>query len=152
MTPPTNIAGYDPTRNPAGCTFDADAAQRAVDFFPAVLTHPDDSPTTKAGDKFELQPWQADFVATLFGWKRPDGSRRYTETLGAVPRKNGKTALWAGLAIYGLAAEGKIGAQIYSAAMDRDQASAIYRTASRMVAQNPYLAKRLNCIDSTKVP
>jgi phage terminase large subunit-like protein len=149
-TPPTNIAGYDPTRNTAGCSWDGEAAARAVDFFPAVLTHPDDSPSTKTADPFHLQPWQADYVATLFGWRRPDGSRRYTESLGAVPRKNGKTALAAGLALYGLAAEGKQGAQIYSAAMDRDQASAIYRTASRMVMQNPHLSRRLNCIDSTK--
>lgn len=150
MNPPTNIAGYDPTRNPAGCTFDADAAQRAVDFFPAILTHPDDSPSTKAGDPFHLQPWQRDYIATLFGWKRPDGTRRYTETLGAVPRKNGKTAMCAGLALYGLAAEGKQSAQIYSAAMDRDQASAIYRAASRMVLNSKYLMKRLSCVDSTK--
>jgi phage terminase large subunit-like protein len=150
MTPPTNIAGYDPTRNTTGCSWDADAAQRAVDFFPAVLTHPDDSPSTKAGDKFRLAKWQSDFVATLFGWKRPDGSRRYTEGLGGVPRKNGKTALAAGVGLYGLVAEGKTNAQIYSAAMDRDQASAIYRTASRMVLQSPHLLKRLNCVDSTK--
>ena len=148
--PPTNIAGYDPTRNTAGCSWDAEAAQRAVDFFPAVLTHTDDSPSTRAGAPFHLQPWQRDFVATLFGWKRPDGTRRYTETLGAVPRKNGKSCLYSGLALYGLSAEGKVGAQIYSAAMDRDQASAIYRMASRMVMQSRPLMKRLHCIDSTK--
>lgn len=148
--PPTNIAGYDPTRNTAGCSWDGEAAARAVDFFPAVLTHPDDSPSTKAGDPFHLRPWQRDFVATLFGWRRPDGSRRYTEGLGGVPRKNGKTALAAGVALYGLVAEGKTSAQIYSAAMDRDQASAIYRTASRMVMQNKLLMSRLNCVDSTK--
>jgi phage terminase large subunit-like protein len=149
-TPPTNIAGYDPTRNTANCSWDGEAAARAVDFFPAVLTHPDHSVTTKAGQPFALQPWQRDYVATLFGWKRPDGTRRYVESLGAVPRKNGKTALCAGLALYGLVAEGQVNAQIYSAAMDRDQASAIYRWASRMTLQSPHLMKRLNCIDSTK--
>lgn len=149
-TPPTNIAGYDPTRNTAGCEWDGKAAQRAIDFFHEALTHPDDSPTTKAGDPFILRPWQRDYIATLFGWKRPDKTRRYTESLGAVPRKNGKTALCAGLALYGLWAEQKRSSQIYSAAMDRDQASAIYRAAARMVAQHPDLAADLNCIDSTK--
>lgn len=150
MNAPTNIAGYDPTRHPAGCRFDDGAAQLAVEFFADALTHPDDSPGKKAGDRFILEPWQRDYVATLFGWIRPDGSRRYTESLGAVPRKNGKTALAAGIALYGLWAEQKTNAQIYSAAMDRDQASAIYRTASRMVLQNETLAEDLNCIDSTK--
>lgn len=149
-SPPTNIAGYDPTKHPAGCTWTPAAAQLAIDFFDEVLTHPDDSPTTHAGDKFTLAPWQRDYVGTLFGWLRPDGTRRYAETLGAVPRKNGKTALAAGIALFGLWAEHKPSAQVYSAAMDRDQASAIYRTASRMVMQNPTLLEDLNCIDSTK--
>lgn len=150
MNPPTNIAGYDPTRHTAGCVFDPDAAQHAVDFFAEILTHPDDSPTTKAGDPFVLQPWQRDFVATLYGWKRPDGLRRYTEAMGGVPRKNGKTAVAAGLALYSLVADGNVNAQIYSAAMDREQASAIYRWASRMVLQSPRLLPRLTCIDSRK--
>ncbi len=106
MKAPTNIAGYDPTRNPSGCKFDPVAAQLAVDFFNEVLTHPDESPTTRAGDKFTLQGWQGDFVATVYGWKRPDQSRRYAEVFAAVPRKNGKTALAAGFALYGLWAEG----------------------------------------------
>jgi phage terminase large subunit-like protein len=150
MNAPTNIAGYDPTRNPADCTFDPDAARLVIEFFEEVLTHPDESPTAKAGDKFLLEQWQKDFIATIFGWKRPDQSRRYAEVFAAVPRKNGKTALAAGLALYGLWAERRLGAQIYSAAMDRDQASAIYRTASRMVLQDQTLTEDLNCIDSTK--
>lgn len=148
--PPEDIAGYDPTRNTAGCDWDGVAAARAVDFFPAVLTHPDDSPTTRAGDPFHLRGWQADYVATLFGWKRKDKTRRYKESLLAIPRKNGKSTLLSGIALYCLAAEGKLAAQIYSAACDRSQASLIYNMASRMVHQNNYLRKRLNPIDSTK--
>jgi len=147
---PTNIAGYNPTKHTAGCEWKPDRAQLAIDFFSEVLTHPDDSPTTHACDPFHLQPWQRDYIATLFGWVRPDGSRRYVETLGAVPRKNGKTALAAGIALYGLWAEHRASSQVYSAAMDRDQASAIYRTASRMVMQSKTLSEDLNCIDSTK--
>jgi phage terminase large subunit-like protein len=149
-TPPTNIAGYDPTRNTAGCSWDGEAAARAVDFFPAVLTHPDDSESTKAGDPFHLQLWQADYVATLFGWRRTDGTRRYRESFVAVPRKNGKSTLLSGIALYCLAAEGKLAAQVYSAASDRNQASLIYQIAARMIGQNKYLHTRLNPIDSKK--
>lgn len=148
--PPKDLAGYSPLAHKGDCEWDASAAARAVDFFADVLTHPDDSPTTKAGDPFVLCDWQKVFIATLFGWRRPNGKRRYTESLLAVPRKNGKSALAAGISLYCLFAEGKVGAQIYSAAMDRDQASAIYRQAARMVAQQPTLAKYLRCIDSTK--
>ena len=150
-TPPADIAGFDPNRDSAGFEWDGKAAARAVDFFPAVLTHPDKSHTTRAGDQFVLRPWQADYVATLFGWKRKsDKTRRFKESLLAIPRKNGKSTLLSGIALYCLAAEGERAAQIYSAACDRSQASLIYNMASRMVYQNKYLMTRLRPIDSTK--
>lgn len=149
--PPANVAGYDPLRTAGDCTWDGEEAARAVDFFPAVLTHPDESISCTAGDPFRLEQWQRDYIATLFGWRRPDGTRRFTESLLAVPRKNGKTALAAGIAIYCLVAPGSPdGSQVYSAATDRKQASHIYRTGARMVSQNKYLRGRLHCIDSTK--
>lgn len=148
--PPTNVAGYNPLRDAGDCTWDAEAARRAVEFFPALLSHPDDSASKAAGDPFCLEPWQADYVATLYGWKRPNKQRRYKESLYATPRKNGKSCLLSGLALYGLAGEGKLAAQIYSAAMDREQAGLIYQMAARMVRQQPLLEKRLNTIDSTK--
>lgn len=148
--PPKNVAGYNPLRDAANFVWDGDAAARAVDFFEQILTHPDDSATTTAGEPFKLMPWQVDYVATLHGWKRKDGLRRYKESMLGVPRKNGKSTLLSGLALYSLAAEGKLAAQIYSAAMDRSQAALIYNMASRMVRQNKYLARMLNPIDSTK--
>ena len=74
--PPTNIAGYNPTLHTAGCEWDADAAARVLDFFPAVITHPDRSPGAKPGDPFRWERWQKDYLATLYGWRRPDGTRR----------------------------------------------------------------------------
>jgi phage terminase large subunit-like protein len=148
--PPTNIAGYDPTRTAGDCTWDGAEAARAVDFFSQVLTHPDDSHFSKAGDPLTLQPWQANFVATLFGWKRPDGSRRYTESFVALPRKQGKSTLASGIILYSMVADGRTAGQFYTAAETRDQASLIYRMAARMVNQSPMLAKRLKPINSTR--
>jgi phage terminase large subunit-like protein len=149
LKPPENIAGYNPLITAGDCRWDADAARRAVDFFSQVLTHPDDSPTTKAGDPLTLQKWQSDYVATLYGWLRPDGSRRFRESLAAIPRKNGKSTLAAGLGLYGLTAEGRTAGQVYTAAYSRDQAKLIYAMAARMVKQSKHLVKRLDCIDST---
>lgn len=148
--PPRNLAGYDPLRNTAGCRWDGEAAARAVDFFADVLTHPDDSKFTKAGSKFVLCDWQRDYIATLYGWKRPDGSRRYTESLAGLPRKNGKSTLAAGLILLELTAMGRRGAQIYSAAQSRDQAALIYSMAARMMRNSRHLSRRLDAIDSTK--
>lgn len=148
--PPTDLAGYNPLRDAGDCSWDGEAAAQAVEFFPALLSHPDDSASTLAGDPFVLRQWQKDYVATLYGWKRPNGQRRYKESLYATPRKNGKSCLLSGLALYGLAGESKFSAQIYSAAMDREQAGLIYQMAARMVRQNPLLEEILNPIDSTK--
>lgn len=148
--PPTDLAGYSPLRNTAGCVWNPVAAGRAVDFFADCLTHPDDSSFTRAGAQFELRQWQADYVATLYGWQRPDGSRRYTESLAGIPRKGGKSTLAAGILLYELKALNRRGAQIYSAAQTRDQAALVYKMASAMVRNSSYLSRTLEPMDSYK--
>ena len=143
--PPRNINGYDPTRDADGFRWDGDAAQLAVDFFPTFLTH-----TKGHTGPLRLEPWQTDIIATLFGWLRPDGTRRYRETLIAVPRKNGKTTLAAGVALYLLTADGQTGAEVYSAAGSRDQATLVYEQAAAMVRACPALDSRLKVRDATK--
>jgi phage terminase large subunit-like protein len=145
--PPTNIAGYDPLRTAGDCTWDGVEAARAVDFFPSMLRHVEGK---LAGKPFLLEPWQSEYIATLFGWKRPDGTRRYRESLGAIPRKNGKTTLAAGIALYCLVCDNEAGAQVYSAAYSRDQASLVFSPAAKMANASPLLSKRLKVIDSTK--
>ena len=55
-------------------------------------------------------------------------------------RKNGKTALMAGVALYGLLVEGE-GAQVYSCAADREQARLLFGDAKRMVELDPELRR-----------
>lgn len=56
-----------------------------------------------------------------------------------LPRKNGKSTLGAALAIYALVAMGEAGAQVYSCAGDRKQASIVFDEAKRMVLAEPEL-------------
>jgi phage terminase large subunit-like protein len=56
-----------------------------------------------------------------------------------LPRKNGKSTLGAALALYALVAMGEPGAQVYSCAGDRKQASIVFDEAKRMVLANPEL-------------
>ncbi len=130
------IPGYDPVATAGDCWFDEKAAQDALDFFPKALTHVKGS---LAKTPFILEPWEKAIIANLFGWKRPDGFRRYREAFVYVPRKNGKTALLAGIVNYVLFCDGEPGAEIYSAAADRDQALLVFSQASGMVRQNPTL-------------
>lgn len=68
--------------------------------------------------------------------------RRYRVAFIAVPRKNGKSFLAACVALYLLFCDCEPGAEIYSAAADRDQAALIFDVAKQMIESEPALAKR----------
>lgn len=112
--------------------FDARAAARAVRFFQRILKH-----TTGewAGKAFTLPAWQRKIIEDVFGWMRPDGTRKYRTVYIEVPRKNGKSTLAAGIPLYLLFADNEPGAQVYSAAADRDQAALVFDIARDMFAQ-----------------
>jgi phage terminase large subunit-like protein len=120
--------------------FDRDAADMACDFFPRFCVHLEGK---LAGEPFELEAWQRnDIIRPLFGWKRPDGTRRYRILYLEVPRKNGKTTLAAGIALLLTFADKEAGAQIYSAASDKDQAAIVFEAAVAMRNANLELRRR----------
>lgn len=123
--------------------FDAGSASRAERFFPRFLRHVKGE---WAGQRFHLAPWQAqEIVRPLFGWKRPDGTRCYRTAYIEVPKKNGKSALGSGLALYLLLADGEPGAEVYSVAADRMQAGIVFEVARAMVEADPDLSHRCKC-------
>ncbi len=131
-----------------GFIFQLAAAERVRTFFRRFLCH---SKGEWAGQPFELLDWQwREIVAPLFGWQRPDGTRRFRRGYIEVPKKNGKSCLFSGLSLYLLLADGEPGAEIYSAAVDRDQASIVFTEAANMVEASPHLESRLQVVRSTK--
>ncbi len=145
MKAPTNLAGYDPRTSAGDCRWDGRAADRAVGFFPKFCKHHKGS---LAGQPYELNPWERDFVATLFGWMRPNGKRRYREAFVAIPRKNSKTTLCAGLGLYCLLADGEAGAEVYCAASTRDQAARVYEPAAMNCRKSDALTRRTKIVDT----
>ena len=122
-----------------GLVWDRAAALHAIEFF-SHLRH---STGEWAGQPFDLQPWQQFVVGSVFGWKRADGLRRFRTAYVEVARKNGKSALLAGIALYALVADGEAGAHVYAAATTRDQARIVFGEAERMVAASPALSARV---------
>jgi phage terminase large subunit-like protein len=122
-----------------GLQWDLAAAKHALDFF-KHLRH---STGEWAGKPFHLQPWQAFVIGSLFGWKRADGLRRFRTAYVEVARKNGKSAMLAGTALYALVADDEPGAQVYAAATTRDQAKIVFGEAERMVGASPALKARV---------
>jgi phage terminase large subunit-like protein len=120
--------------------FDRTAADVACDFFPAFCVHLEGE---LAGQPFELEQWQRDdIVRPVFGWKRLDGTRRYRIVYIEIPRKNGKTTLAAGIALLLTFADKEPGAQVYSAASDKDQAAIVFEAAVAMRGSNHELRRR----------
>jgi len=128
------IPGYDPFATAGDCWFDADAAQMEIDFVEECCTRPGDDGQPVP---FLLEPWQKAIIGNLYGWKRPDGSRRYRECFVFVPRKNGKTSLAATLICGSLFLRAHLGLQCYSAAADRDQARIVFGDVKRMISDEP---------------
>jgi len=118
---------------------------RAVQFV-NLLTH---TKGAFAGQPFHLRPWQERIVRKLFRVRR-DGRRQYRTALLMLPRKNGKTELAAAIALYGLLGDGEKGAEVYSAAADKDQAGLCFAVAAQMIRQEPYLLAQCDIVDSQK--
>lgn len=112
-----------------GWYFDKKAALRAIHFI-EKLKH------TKgewAGQRFRLEPWQQFVLWNIFGWKNADGTRRFRYAYIEIARKNGKTALSAGIGLYMLFADGESRPEVYSAATVKDQAKICFSDAVEIV-------------------
>jgi phage terminase large subunit-like protein len=132
-----------------GFTFDLEAAERPVRFIEQFCRVP--SPTGGPTQPMRLIDWQRDrVVKPLFGWKRPDGRLRYRRAGIFCPKKQGKSFLMAALAEYLLTAHFPL-ADVYPAAVDREQARIIYRMLKRSVEASPILSKRLEVVDSKSI-
>lgn len=86
-----------------------------------------------------LHPSHVFFVVQLFGFRRLDGTRRFTSALFAVARKNAKSTLAAGIMLYCLCCEDEPGAQLVSAATTGSQARIIWNVAKRMAEKKAAL-------------
>ena len=76
-----------------------------------------------AGQTIKLEPWEWFVILSLFGIKRKKTrTRKYKYADVYVPRKNGKTTLAAVIALIMLLVDGEPSAEVYSFAVDKDQA------------------------------
>lgn len=104
-----------------------------------------------AGQTFCLRPWQEhQIIRPLFKTNPATGRRQYRTCLLMMPRKNGKTELCAALAIDGLLFDNEMGAEVYSAAADKDQAAICFHVAAQMIRNDPELAAACEVVDSQK--
>ena len=121
-----------------GLFFDEQEAIKGINFI-ANLRH---TKGIVARKKFMLQPWQYCMLALLYGWRKDDGSRRFSTLYLTMGRKNAKTETVSAIAVKALMADGEYGADIYFCATKREQAKIGYKAARTMI--------KLLCNDSTR--
>lgn len=127
--------------------FSEKRAQHAVDFFQIFLKHTQ-SPFN--GKPFVLLPWQDKLIRDVYGTLKPDGTRQYKYVYLEIPKKNGKSELAAGAALYQTFADREINGKIYGCAASREQASLVFDVAVDMIRMSPTLSKRARITESTK--
>jgi phage terminase large subunit-like protein len=124
-----------------GAVFDPARVDKVINAF-SKLRH------TKgqwAGQPLKPDPWQVGYViAPVFGWvawdDAADGYVRIVQELYVdVPRKNGKSTLCGGIAIYMTCADGEPGAEVLAAATTKDQARFVFDPIRRLADSAPAL-------------
>jgi phage terminase large subunit-like protein len=97
-----------------------------------------DSVGGSAGEPMIMRPWQTAMMNRLLA-RTPNGRLKHRQALIGVPRKNGKSALGAGIALFGLAF-GPSGGEVFSCAADKEQARIVFGTAKKMIELEPQFA------------
>ena len=129
-------------RNPRDpWVFDEELGNRPIEFIERFCRQ---SKGEWIGQPIRLDLWEKAFVQALFGFIQKDTRlRRFKEALVLVGRKNGKSTLLSGIALYMLVADNEGGADIYTAATKKDQAKIVFTEAANMVAQSPDLSRHV---------
>ena len=93
----------------------------------------------KAGTPITWEPWQLFIAANIFGWKyKATKRRRYTYADVYVPRKNGKTTFAAVIALFCLLMDGEPAAEVYAAAVDKEQAKICFNASVQLIQNSDF--------------
>ncbi|VTR95232.1 Uncultured bacterium genome assembly Metasoil_fosmids_resub OS=uncultured bacterium PE=4 SV=1: Terminase_1 [Gemmata massiliana] len=125
-----------------GCYWDQAAADRIIRFAEKYV-----APKFTQG-AFSLFPWQIRFLQSLYGWRQPDGTRRFRWAVLHVPKKNGKTLLVSILAAYELFAAGEPSPLVASASTAKENAKQVYEQVCATIDKQPALKKIAKQVES----
>ena len=120
--------------------WDTEKVNRVLGFFTTVLKLDGGEVEPKP---FRPEPWQAFILGSLFGWVNADGFRRFRLAFVETGKGSGKSPLAAGIGLYMLMADGERRAEVYAAAVDREQASILFRDAVSMSKLAPAIDERV---------
>ena len=104
-----------------------------------------------AGKPLIPDPWQVAYIlAPVFGWVRKDSEGNLVRVISTayvdVPRRQGKTTLSGGTAMYLTAGDGEAGAQVYALAAGKDQARRTFDPVRQIAERSPDLGPYVKCL------
>lgn len=118
---------------PSPYIWDEEEAKKIVDWF-AMLRH---SKGVLAGEPINLNKWQKFNLCQLYGWRHKEtGFKRFKKSFNEVARKNAKSQMEAGVALYEIAVQATKNGETYeyyTAGVKRDQSKIIFKEAQLML-------------------
>lgn len=123
--------------------FDETLGDRPIQFIEKFCKH---SKGKWAGKPVTLELWQKAFIEALFGFVDEETRlRKFKKGLLFVGRKNGKSTLASGLAIYMLTKDNEGGSEVYAVATKKEQAKIVWEESKRMIKKSPVLDEICKC-------
>lgn len=116
-----------------GLYFDEASANRALGFFPAVLSI---TAGAKEGEAFHPLPWHAFTVGSLFGWKKDSGRLRFRQAWLETGKGQAKSPLMAAIGLYMMGWHGVRRSEVYAIGQDRATANVLFKDAVAMCRAN----------------
>lgn len=116
-------------------------AEKIVEWF-LYLRH---SKGELAGNPIALTPWQKFNLCQLYGWRhRETGYKRFKQSFTEVGRKNAKSQMEAGIALYEISVQASQNQEVYefyTAGVKRDQSKIIFNECKLMLKGSPLRKK-----------
>lgn len=105
-----------------------------------------------AGKPLLLEPFQLFIICAIYGFrnKRDPKTRMVTDVIVFIPRKAGKSTLTAVIALYELQ-WGEAGAEVYTLATTREQASIVFHASTGFVENMPHDVAQLYNVQRNQI-
>lgn len=137
-------------RDVPGARFDPERVDKVVfDVFPRLMH----TQGQWARRPLKPDPWQIAYIlAPVYGWVRENDNGDWVRIIRTeyvdIPRKNGKSTIGGGQAIYLTAADGEQGAQVFAAGTAKDQARYVFDPIRALAEKSPALKGNLKVTTS----
>lgn len=129
--------------NPGEYFYSPSRAEHILIFIEKFCRH---SKGKLAGKLVELELWEKAMLSTVFGFINNKGARKYKFCEIILGKKNGKSLISSCVGLYLMIGDSEGGAEVYSVATQRSQASIIWKESRLMARKSEFLSKKIKTL------